>query len=139
MLFIFLKKNFSQYINDYNSYSSFSENIKLKKKLNFIFLPQVDDLKIKTNKKILESINENQTQNLNIGNQKNSSKKKKFVSIKHFEESFEEPLVKKIKDEENEENEIENNSQKKNNIILTKKKIGNKTIKNDEEKFKSVT
>ena len=93
----FSKKDFSQYINDYNSYSSFSENIKLKKKLNFIFLPQVDDLKIKTNKKILESINENQTQNLNIGNQKNSSKKKKFVSIKHFEESFEEPLVKKLK------------------------------------------
>ena len=135
----FSKKNFSQYKNDYNSYSSFSENIKLKKKLNFIFLPQVDDLKTKTNKKILESINESQTQNLNIGNQKNSSKKKKFVSIKHFEESFEEPLVKKIKDEENEENEIENNSQKKNNIILTKKKIGNKTIKNDEEIIKSVT
>ena len=82
----FSKKDFSQYINDYNSYSSFSENIKLKKKLNFIFLPQVDDLKTKTNKKILESINESQTQNLNIGNQKNSSKKKKFVSIKHFEE-----------------------------------------------------
>ena len=33
----FSKKNFSQYINDYNSYSSFSENIKLKKNLILFF------------------------------------------------------------------------------------------------------
>ena len=146
----FSKKDFSQYINDYNSYSSFSENIKLKKKLNFIFLPQVDEIKKKTNKKNVEKIEEMNI-NLNIGNQKNSSKKKKFVSIKHFEESFEEPLVKKWKNEEN-NNEIEKNNNKKfenenennnentiNNITtIPKKKIGNKTIKNDEELFKNV-
>ena len=144
------KKSFSQCQNDYNSYSSFNENLKIKNNLNFIFLPQVDEIKKKTNKKNVEKIEEMNI-NLNKGNQKNTNKKKLLIPLKHFEESFEEPLVKKWKNEEN-NNEIEKNNNKKfenenennnentiNNITtIPKKKIGNKTIKNDEELFKNV-
>ena len=141
------KKDFSQYKNDYNSYSSFTENLKIIHNINFIFLPHVDELKTKTNKKNLDTINETNTPNLNKGNQKNINKKKKLISTKLFQESFEEPLVKNSKEEENNIIKEENKNENENNntikpkipIIPPKKKIGNKSIKNDEEKYKNVT
>ena len=143
---IFSKKNFSDYKNDYYSYSSFTDNKKKEKLLNLIILPQVDE-KLNEKKKSFDKIDETNifVKNNNLDLNSNSSitskdkKKKKFKSNKHFEESpLDEPLVKSnIKNNEKETKYDENIEIKK----VNKKKSESKNVLNslEEDKYKNVT